>query len=143
MSLVVTGVMLLVSTGIISLAVKQSLISNSGRESQMAFYAADTGMECALYWDVKNIGVNESAFSTSTTSVVTCNEDANNPNNHWTVGGASVSVMGDITFLPEPACARVTVTKNADGTTLVESLGYNTCDTTNPRRVERAVRATY
>lgn len=142
-SLVLAGTLLLIATGIVNLAVKQSLISNSGRESQLAYYAADTGMECALFWDVKNPGGDQSAFATSSASTITCNKDANNPDNEWTVGGGSVSVVEYITFLPDPYCAKVTVTKNNDGTTLVESLGYNTCDLTNPRRVERAVRATY
>lgn len=142
-AIVITGVLLLVAAGIVNLAVKQSQISNSGRESQLAFYAADTGMECVLFWDVKNPSGERSAFATSSTSVISCNQDAENPGNQWTVGGASVSVIETITFLPEPSCAKVTVTKNANGKTLVESLGYNTCDSLNPRRVERAVRADY
>lgn len=142
-AIIVMGTLLLISTGVINLAVKQAFITNSGRESQVAFYAADTGMECALYWDVKNPSGDQSAFATSTTSDITCNQDANNPGNQWTVGGASVSTIDSIEFLPDPYCAKVTVTKNNDGTTQIESLGYNTCDSSNPRRVERAVRATY
>jgi Tfp pilus assembly protein PilX len=142
-AIAVTGTLLLVATGVVSLSYKQSLISNSGRESQVAFYAADAGMECALFWDVKNPGGSDSAFATSTGSTIYCNKDANNPGNEWVVGGSSQSAINSITFLPDPYCAKVTVTKNANGTTQVESLGYNTCDVSNPRRVERAVRATY
>jgi Tfp pilus assembly protein PilX len=142
-AIVITGVLLLIATGIVNLSYKQSLISNSGRESQLAFYAADSGMECALFWDAKNPGREESAFATSTTQLISCNKNTANPANEWTVGGASPSVITRITFLPQPYCAKVTITKNADGTTVIESLGYNTCDSANPRRVERAVRATY
>jgi hypothetical protein len=39
-------------------------------------------------------------------------------------------------------CARVTVAKT-NGATRIESRGYNSCDTNNPRRIERALRATY
>lgn len=142
LSIIVMGTLLLIATGIINLAFKQAIISNSGKESQLAFYAADTGMECALYWDVKNpTGI--SAFATSTGTQINCNRDANNPGNQWVVGGSSQSVIDRITFLPEPYCAKVTVTKNANGSTKIESLGYNTCDSSSPRRVERAVRATY
>jgi len=142
LAIIVMGTLLLISTGIVNLSFKQSLISNFGRESQAAFYAADTGMECALYWDVKNPS-GQSAFATSSVSVIYCNKDSNNPANEWTVGGGLVSTIDKIGFLPEPYCAIVTVTKNSDGTTLIESLGYNTCDSTNPRRVERAIRATH
>ena len=145
-SLVLAGTLLLIASGVISLAVKQSLISSSGRESQLAFYAADSGMECALFWDVKNPEGEMSAFIPQSGSpsgnLISCNQDSNNPLNVWEVGVGETSEF-TITFLPDPYCAKVTVTKNEDGTTLVESKGYNTCDLTNPRRVERAVRATY
>ncbi len=141
-ALVVMGTLLLISSGVVGLALKQSVISGSGRDSQYAFYAADTGIECALYWDVQN-PTGTSAFSTSTGSTIFCNKDVNNSTNQWVVGGNSVSVVNRINFLPDPYCAIVTVTKNANGTTKIESKGYNTCNAADPRRVERAVRVTY
>ena len=139
-AMVVTGTLMLIATGIVTLAVKQSLISGSGRDSQLAFYAADTGLECALYWDVKNSsGI--TAFSPSTGTAINCNKDGNNSGNQWVVGGAAVSTF-TITFAPEAACAVVTVTKQGDDTT-IESRGYNTCAAGSSRRVERAVRVTY
>ena len=141
-SVVVTGTLLLIATTIVGVAVKESFITGAARESQYAFYAADTGIECALYWDVKNpTGV--SAFATSTGSTIYCNKDANNPDNEWVVGGSYTSTIDTITFLPDPYCAVVTITKGIDGSTQIESQGYNTCDTNNPRRVQRAVRVTY
>lgn len=141
-AIAVMGTLLLIATSIINLSVKQSQISDAGRESQIAFYAADSGMECALFWDVKNPDSEQSAFNIATTQIISCNQDGANPDNEWEVGGSSESII-DITFLPEEACAVVTVTKNPDGTTEIKSRGYNTCDPSNPRRVERAVRATY
>lgn len=141
-AIIIMGTLLLVTTGVISLVVKQSLISASGRESQYAFYVADTGIECALYWDIQNPS-GFSAFSTSSPSSIYCNKDANNTGNEWVVGGSYTSVINRINFLPEPYCAIVTVTKGIDGSTRIESLGYNTCDSSNPNRVERAIRAVY
>lgn len=141
-AIVITGTLLVIATGMINLALRQSLISSSGRESQLAFYAADTGMECALYWDV-HAPSGQSAFSTTTGSTINCNYTPNNPGNQWVVGGSAASVIDKITFLPDPYCAVVTVTKNPDGSTVIESKGYNSCDILNPRRVERAVRARY
>ncbi|MBX4181433.1 hypothetical protein KW807_01040 [Candidatus Parcubacteria bacterium] len=141
-AMVITGTLLLIATSLVNLALKQSAISTSGRDSQLAFYAADSGLECALYWDIQN-PVGQSAFATSTGTTINCNKDATNSLNQWVVGGTSVSTINKITFLPDQYCAIVTVTKNNDGTTKIESFGYNTCDTANPRRVERAVRASY
>lgn len=141
-AIIVMGTLLLIATGVVSLAVRQSLISASSRESQHAFYAADTGIECALFWDVKNPS-GTSAFSTSTGSTIFCNKDVSNSDNQWVVGGSYTSVINRINFLPDPYCTIVTVTKGLDGSTKIESKGYNTCDLSNPRRVERAVRAIY
>jgi hypothetical protein len=140
-AILITSTLLLISTGVIALAVRQAFIADAARQSQLAFYAADTAMECALYWDVKNPSGN-SAFATTTGSTVTCNKDVNNGGNEWVVGGSSVSTIQGITFLPDAFCASVTVTKNPDGTTIIEAKGYNTC-AASARRVERAVRATY
>ena len=141
-SIVVMGTILLVATGIVNLAVRQALISASGRESQLAFYAADSGIECALYWDVQNpSGI--SAFATSTSSSITCNGIL------ATVGGGGNSNPTSIfsfTLTPDPYCVTAAVTKVYFGSVLrttIESKGYNTCDLSNPRRVERAVRTTY
>ena len=141
-AMIVMGTLLLIASGVISLAIKQALISTTGRESQHAFYAADTGIECALYWDVQSpTGI--SAFATSTGSTIFCNKDTNNPTNQWVVGGAYTSTINRIDFLPDPYCAIVVVIKGLDGSTKIESFGYNNCDPSNSRRVERAVRATY
>jgi Tfp pilus assembly protein PilX len=142
MAMILTSTLLLVAAGIVSIATRQAVIASFNSESQYAFYAADTGIECALFWDVQSpSGI--SAFSTTTGTQVFCNLDANNTANTWFVGGSNVSTINYISFQPDPYCAIVTVTKNVDGTTQIESFGYNTCDSSNLRRVERAVRAKY
>jgi Tfp pilus assembly protein PilX len=137
-TIILTGTLLLVATSIMNTAVKQAFLSDAGRQSQYAFYAADSGAECALYWDVQNPS-GFSAFNSSTP--IECNRDAANQANHFTVGEVNPSRF-TITFLPDTYCAKVTVTKSGN-TTTIESSGYNTCDENDPRRVERAVRITY
>ena len=143
-AIAVTATLLFISTGIVSTALKEAFLTSASRESQYAFYAADTGIECAVYWDVKNpTGI--SAFATSTASQISCNQNAANPSNPTpsVVGSSAVSTF-TINFLPDQYCAVVTVTKSdTNPKTKIESLGYNTCDPGNPRRVERAVRVTY
>ena len=140
-AIIITGTLLLVATTIINTTLKQQSLSSAGSQSQYAFYAADTGVECAIYWDVKD-SQGYSAFSTSTNSTIECNKDAQNPSNQFVVGASPVSTF-TMHFLPDPYCAVVTVTKNPDNTTVINSLGYNTCDTSNPRRVERAIQVSY
>lgn len=142
--MVVMGTLLLITAGITNLAVKQAFISSSGRESQAAFYAADTGMDCALYWDVNNAGGDDSAFATSTSSTINCNNTSIPSMGGG--GNANATSTFSFTLTPNPYCAIVTVNKAYVGgnlKTTIESKGYNTCDQSNARRVERAVRATY
>ena len=50
----VASVVLALGTSIFSLVQKEITLSSIGRDSQFAFYAADTGVECALYWDARH-----------------------------------------------------------------------------------------
>ncbi|MEK7107503.1 MAG: hypothetical protein AAB899_04950, partial [Patescibacteria group bacterium] len=49
----ISSVVLALGVSIFEIAQKQVSLSSIGRESQFAFYAADTAAECALYWDVR------------------------------------------------------------------------------------------
>lgn len=49
----ISSIVLAVGAAIFGIAQKQVLLSALGRDSQFAFYAADTAAECALYWDFR------------------------------------------------------------------------------------------
>ena len=49
----VASIVLALGTAIFEIAQKQVTLSSIGRDSQFAFYAADTIAECALYWDFR------------------------------------------------------------------------------------------
>lgn len=51
-AVLVSTLILAVGASMITIALKQLTLSSAGRESQFAFYAANTGLECALYWDL-------------------------------------------------------------------------------------------
>ena len=50
-SVILTSVVLSVALALLDITYKQVLLSGSAKQSQYAFYNADTAMECALYWD--------------------------------------------------------------------------------------------
>ncbi len=162
-AVVIMSILLFISFAVINIAVKGSLFASSGRNSQFAFYAADSGVECAIYWDSKP--VTGSAFATSTNgSPISC-AGYDNISTGQAISGSSTaitlignggsanptSVFGfalDKGANPVDGCAIVTVKKYYDGSPLVlktyiKSRGYNTCDIGNPRRVERGVEVTY
>lgn len=118
-----------------------------GRESQYAFYAADTGAECALYWDVRH---NYFAPSPPAGSAM-CDEQT------LTVTGPYTDTrVKYFEFNPNGKCSKVTV-KKCDTTecdsvnypnihTIIRADGYNTsCETiaSNQRALQRSVELHY
>jgi hypothetical protein len=49
----IAAIVLSLGVSIVAIAIKQVQLSSISRESQYAFYAADSSAECALYWDIR------------------------------------------------------------------------------------------
>jgi hypothetical protein len=71
MAIVLTGILFLVAYYTLNISLRQFLISSVGAESHIAFYNADSGIECAMYWDLKNGSF--SAFDINTSGSINCN----------------------------------------------------------------------
>lgn len=184
-AVLVSTLVLAVGISMISIALKQVVLSGSGRDSQYAFYVANTGAECATYWDLASSSVFTSA--TVPGPGVTCLDNGSGVGNplasKWTLNSGLLAptnppaLGGDVTLCPgnplddpdwcfkavgttdtyakfriayfdKPYCADVVVRKQWDSgglvaTTTVTSRGYNTCDSTNSRRIERALEFSY
>ncbi|HEY0221052.1 MAG TPA: hypothetical protein VGC58_02405 [Candidatus Paceibacterota bacterium] len=153
-AVVVTSFLLIVSFVLANVALKQLLISNANQQSQYSFYNADSGTECALYWDL-TIGTD--AFSTTSVDVINCNGEVistgtqpnipTNPASVSRVGGGGNGAPTSIFMITfTRGCAIVTVNKayvSGNLVTTINSKGYNTCDTTSLRRFERGITLTY
>jgi hypothetical protein len=134
-----SSLLLAIGISIFNVTYRELLLSSSARDSQFAIYAADTGIECALYWDSHG-----DAFATGTgVRSIQCAEQNANYYVYATRPATSTFLLQ---FQEEGAtpCVTVEVAKyeNPTRTTLI-SRGYNTCETNNPRRVERALRVSY
>ncbi len=150
-AVMVSSLVLSVGISILNISKKEFLLSSSARESITAFYAADSALECAVYFD------NTGYFSDiNSASLIKCvgNTISNISNN------LPATISYDIKLKPgdEPGsqenaiCARVV--RNYDSTTRVVefisrgyNMGWNTltskCETSSPRRVERALHYTF
>jgi hypothetical protein len=142
-AVLVSSLALAVGVAIYDLLSRELLLSQTATQSQYAIYAADTGAECALYWDSKYGGAG-SAFATSTTSNppasgVTCTMQTNGspqdiaangtppatfgiPPNNWTswsiVSTADAATTTFYVLIGSTAtspCAQVTVGKSSVG----------------------------
>src|SRR3990167_512175 len=131
----VSSIVLAVGAAIFGIAQKQVLLSAIGRDSQFAFYAADTAAECALYWDFRcNYFASSTALvSASCTSNPTCDTKLIEAEGRPTAAPYYPYTMTSkkMDFFQDAAisgnlCAQVSVTKcqgtfNADGDCVVGS----------------------
>lgn len=134
-SIIVTGMLLIVSFAVVNVAVKQLILANSNVESQYAFYNADSGTECAVYWDFKN---GTSAFTAPISSTINCAGQSA----PTTVSGATTTFTLNFSS-PRKGCVTVSVGKHANGLTLIDSRGYNSCSAGFTRKLERGQTLNY
>jgi len=168
-AMLVSSVVLAVGTAVASIAAREVTLSSFSRESQAAYFAADAGINCALWYDLKAPGLLLGAFSplNPTPTSISCNGE------NFSVGGeqtpspqetttildmcfADASASDDVSVVFHPSYSvevKVIKTETETGdpairddndfATMIESRGYNSCDPTYVRRVERAIRVTY
>ena len=150
-------VVLTISMGILTVALRQFSVSGISKESPRALYAADAGLECAFYAEAFSRYFSTTSPMNDQTYAGLC--DTNNirvrianPNPTppatltWDVIEVRFGLETDL------VCAKVSIKKNVDATghitlTTIDSRGYNTeCPGTTPKRlplVERGLTATY
>lgn len=166
-SVVLTSIILAITLGVSNISLKELTFSTSAKDSNTAFYAADTGAECALYYDktpapildpnsgtsfVYIFGVPTENVTTVCNGVaIALNEDAEgqvDTDGPWVFNLTSLGSEGR-------ACALVEVTKTANQTIII-SKGYNfghipnyngtdapNCASDSPNQVERVIEVRY
>ncbi|MFA7285530.1 MAG: hypothetical protein WC011_01630 [Candidatus Paceibacterota bacterium] len=160
-AVVLTSIILSVSLGLADITYKEISFGTSAKNTGEAFFASDTGIECALYYDFKGVqtsfGGYENPFGYNGAEPLTL-ECARNqfgftggysPTGPWTFILFNLGTSGK-------ACAVVTVTKDFndindpdDDETIIVSKGYNTggdnisCTSNSPTRVEREIELRY
>lgn len=158
-AVLVTSLALAIGLSIYDLTVRELNLSATVNQSQYAIYAADTGAECALYWDTKcSLGscITGSAFATSTetdggtfppasSSGLLCNTQ--DISTGWDISqrtATAATTTFTVNFTPQPYCVTVTVAKSGSPTqTVITAHGYNTCAAGGVTRLERALQVTY
>lgn len=153
-AILMASVMLTVGLGVYQRTYKEIYFASFWTQTQRAFSGADTGYECALYRDLHPpaVPVGTVYFATSTPPAVPVDTD------FWCGGGivtssftssaSGIYVYATTTFPTGPSTFNVEVVKITNitvgtTTTKIISRGYNTADTTNPRRVERGLKIEY
>ncbi len=162
-AMLIAGVLLSIGASIASIAIREVALVSNAAQSASAFYIADSGVECALYMD----------FSSAQKVIASEMGTDPNPNMGQVFCGAYNTSIGNIMPVPsyttngvyritkftvyfdsdnasdprvdqEGRCAVVTIMRSTiNGSTIVDSRGFTTCNLTNPKVVERGIRVTY
>jgi hypothetical protein len=139
------AILLAVAVGIANIAQNEVRFGTLAKNTDDAFFSADTGAECALFYD-KSTGssfpiAGPAAPIGCTPTTPTFSGTANTGTYDFIMTGLGPTSSG---------CAKVNVSKNNTGSaviTTVTAKGYNvgdaSCNSTNPIRVERSISLTY
>lgn len=129
-AVLISSVVLVVGMGIYQRTYKELYFSSFWKQTQAAATAADSGVECALYWAFHTTGGMATCFGNNLT---------------WPPGYTTESGGNDMGTYS--GCVKVTITWDGAATTTT-ARGYNdTCTVvdagTNPRTVERGLKVGY
>ncbi|MEK7604305.1 MAG: hypothetical protein AAB442_00695 [Patescibacteria group bacterium] len=130
-ALIVMSVMLSFGLALGSLAYKQQVLASDAIQSQYAFYAADSALECALYADQRanlfDLASHDQSNPPLLITSVTCDEAGNFTTRlsgyTYTPGSQLIDIQR--IRLSTKTCADVTVYKHTTGATEIYVQGYN------------------
>lgn len=157
----ISSIVLSLGAAIFQIAQKQITLSGIGRDSQFAFYAADTAAECALYWDFRFgyfatttpatvVSPDPRCDGESMAVTVTEGDPSLSPYYPFTKASARMDFFKNVSTTGG-YCAEVSVRKTLDPSTnsvrtVVHADGYSVaCASiaTSPRALQRSVELHY
>lgn len=153
-SVLLASFLLTIGLSIFSIALKELAISTAARQSVRAFFAADSGRECALYWDVKMGKVPTLVQGEDGNAEIACGQydgpisasegDWDSPYIKSSIPNSGFDPVNIVSVTLSPNFVVSIKKENSGGgsdiVTTVISRGY---DSDSDNRVERAIRQTY
>ncbi|MBA3788897.1 hypothetical protein H0X32_00690 [Patescibacteria group bacterium] len=152
-AVILSSVVLSIGLALLDVAYKEIILSSTGRQSQYAFYNADSALECGVFYDSGGkTGISEFDFATGAVSgTVSCDGVVANYSDPQTSSpristfsipcADGVGILGTVTvYKYSPP------TTDAAGrplSTAIYATGYNTCNASDPGRIERGEKAYY
>jgi len=143
-TVIIVSAISIITAGLINATYKQIILSSLAKDSQLAFYQADTAADCALYVDRVYRDVNPDIFKPGEGGGL------------WKCGDVELYInpISTQSYSIEPknpeeisgSCYRINVTKTIDGTqvkTTIKANGYNICNIYNKKTVERTIEVNY
>lgn len=146
-TVLLTSVILAMAVGIASISLKEIVLSSSASDGSKAFYAADSGIECLLYYERTDTPLvaphlNDPSVRCNDVSVIgdgpISDFEANEVYNLEVSFGENNELCADILVKRQ-------FTSGVLYNVLIESKGSNVpcSEDNNPKKVERTIRVTY
>ncbi|MDD3662859.1 MAG: hypothetical protein PHT84_03265 [Candidatus Pacebacteria bacterium] len=140
-TVVLVSIISLIGIGLSNTTYKQLLISSGAKDSQSAFFQSDMATECALYADVGTDGAILSGFSFN----CGIDEDGNPYNLQITKNSDDYNLKANGVPISDP-CFEINIQKTLTATsedTDIFASGYNVCNKSGSRTVERTIEVNY
>ncbi|MFA5791800.1 MAG: hypothetical protein WC884_02060 [Candidatus Paceibacterota bacterium] len=113
-----SAILLSIALGVANIALKEIKFGTSAKETNEAFFSADTGIECAL----TNDKLTGSLFVSPSNPSLVCNgttiSTLESPASYWSFALSGLNNNGQ-------GCAKVTVDKTVSSAVTIISKGYN------------------
>ncbi|HWH07412.1 MAG TPA: hypothetical protein VNU47_02740 [Candidatus Paceibacterota bacterium] len=143
-AILIATVAVTLGVSLLDISYKQVILTSTAKQSRVSFYAADSALECALYYDQQ---VNAFSYANPIAAAsVRCQNMAVQSYNTYTenaAGGPRRVTTFTIPCATGGSNANVTIYKSSSGPTNIYANGYNSCNTSEPRRVERGLKVFY
>ncbi|MFZ2149818.1 MAG: LamG domain-containing protein [Minisyncoccia bacterium] len=134
----ISAILLSIALGVANIAQKEIKFGTSAKETNNALFAADAGIECALFYD-KSAPANNAFTGTAS---MTCGGGSITPTDTGNFWSFALVGLGS-----GQSCAKVTVDKRIFPITTIISKGFNVsnnaCSSVNPNQVERELKVSY
>ena len=137
-AVVIASVATAIGFALATLAYKEVILAVAGKQSHIAFYAANSALECGLYWDEQQ---NAFDFTNPLPSIACAGQSV--PITTISHAGGERVMSVELSFEGGVSCGRLEIHKASSGATTLYALGYNTCDQSAPNRIERGLKASY
>jgi hypothetical protein len=140
-TVLVISIILGLGLGIADTTYKQTILSRLARDSQLAFYQADSGVECGLYYDLHQGQFARGTDPKNVPQTITCGnitevfDPTQSRVDHFVYTDQSTSTAPCFSIIFDK-------TDTVNGRDIVNGRGYSTCATT-AQQVERALNVTY
>jgi len=140
-TVLVISIMLTIALGISDITYKQSILSSTALDSQLAFYQADSGVECGMYYDVTQGQFPRGTTVDNAPNQLVCGN--NTVSKDLTQSSTDYLVYTEDSTASNQACYSITFDKTTDPVkNTVSSRGYSTCGV-SAQQVERGLSVTY